>query len=174
MTSHNGPLFFLLLRLWRNLTGDSEFALRYPSALLGTVAVALGFVLARRLGFGHRGGLLLGLLLATSPYLVWYGQEAKMYTFLLALVTLAFIAYLNALTGAGVKWWIVFVAAASLSFYTHILSPLMLAVYGDGRPVISGQLRRHWRGWLVSMACLTLPLYPPGPVAGSPAAQRLR
>ena len=95
---HNGPLFFLLLRPWRSLTGDSEFALRYPSALLGTLAVPLGFALARQLGLSRRVGLLLGLLLATSPYLVWYGQEAKMYALLLTLVTLAFIAYLKALT----------------------------------------------------------------------------
>jgi len=105
---HNGPLFFVLLRFWRNLTGNSEFALRYPSALLGALAVPLGYVLARQLGFRRRAGLLLGLLLATSPYLVWYGQEAKMYALLLVLVMLAFIAYLKALTGSRIKWWVVF------------------------------------------------------------------
>jgi uncharacterized membrane protein len=85
---HNGPLFFLGLRFWRNITGNSEFALRYPSALLGALAVPLGFVLARQFGFSRRVALLLGLLLATSPYLVWYGQEAKMYALLLVLVAL--------------------------------------------------------------------------------------
>jgi uncharacterized membrane protein len=166
---HNGPLFFLLLRPWRSLTGDSEFALRYPSALLGALAVPLGFVLARQLGFTRRVGLLLGLLLATSPYLVWYGQEAKMYALLLVLVTLAFIAYLKALTtpsptlGGRKKqavWWVVFVVATSLSFYTHILAPLMLVVYGVVALLYRANLRRHWRGWLISMACLTVPYLP--------------
>lgn len=159
-TGHNGPLFFLLLRFWRNLGGSSEFALRYPSALLGTLAVPLSFLLARQLGFSRRAGILVGLLLATSPYLVWYGQEAKMYTLLLVLVTLAFLAHLKALSGAGIKWWIVFVMATTLSFYTHILSPLMLPVY----VVVALLQPRHWRqqwwGWLVSMGCLTLPYLP--------------
>lgn len=157
---HNGPLFFVLLHFWRTLTGDSEFALRYPSAVLGTVAVPLGLVLTRQLGFSRRAGVLLSLLLATSPYLVWYGQEAKMYTLLLVLVTVAFIAYLKALAGAGTRWWVLFVVATSLSFYTHILSPLMLAVYGLVALLQHHHLRRRWRGWLISMACLTVPYVP--------------
>jgi uncharacterized membrane protein len=168
---HNGPLFFLLLRPWRTLAGNSEFALRYPSALLGVLAVPLGYILARRLGFDRRVGLLFSLLLATSPYLIWYGQEAKMYSLLLVLVLVAFIAYLKALTpsptlplkGRGSRkwgWWLVFVVATSLSFYTHILSPLMLVIYGLVAWLHPAQLRRHWLGWLISMACLTLPYLP--------------
>jgi 4-amino-4-deoxy-L-arabinose transferase-like glycosyltransferase len=184
---HNGPLFFLLLRPWRSLSGDSEFALRYPSALFGALAVPLGFVLARQLGFSRQVGLLLGLLLATSPYLVWYGQEAKMYTLLLVLISIAFIAYLKALTptptlsltplapsgvsearparrraggGLGWGWWVVFVVATTLSFYTHILAPLMLPVYGLAALLHPVGLRHHWRGWLISISCLTLPYLP--------------
>jgi uncharacterized membrane protein len=169
---HNGPLFFLLLRPWRTLTGDSEFALRYPSALLGTLLIPLGFILARQLRLGRWAGVMLGLLLATSPYLVWYGQEAKMYSLLALLILLAFIAYLKALAGPGsmtagsvssgwpLVWWVVFVAATSLSFYTHILSPLMLIVYGLIGLLHYPQLRQRWRGWLISMAFLTLPYLP--------------
>ena len=157
---HNGPLFFLLLRSWRSLFGDTEFALRYFSVLMGTLAIPLGFVLARQLGFSRRAGLLLALLLATSPYLVWYGQEAKMYALLLLIVTLAFLAYLRALAGSGVKWWLVFVVATTLSFYLHILAPLMLLVYLAIAVLRYHDLRHHWKAWLISMACLTLPYLP--------------
>ena len=37
----NGPLFFLALRPWLAVGGSSEFALRFPSALAGTLAVPL-------------------------------------------------------------------------------------------------------------------------------------
>jgi len=165
---HNGPLFFLLLRPWRNLTGDSEFALRYPSALLGVLAAPLGMALVRQLGLRRSVGLLLGVMLATSPYLTWYGQEAKMYALLLVLVTCAFIAYLKALTGVSLSapfgqkwgWWLIFVVVTTLSYYTHILSPLMLPVYGVTTLVYYRYWRQRWRGWLVSMAALTLPYLP--------------
>ncbi len=166
---HNGPLFFLLLRFWRNFAGQSEFGLRYPSALLGALAIPLGFVLARQLGLSRRVGLLLALLLATSPYLVWYGQEAKMYTLLLVLVFIAFMAYLKALTSSTLPsregqgegaWWLIFVIATTLSFYTHILAPLMLPVYGLVALLQPAELCRHWRGWLISITCLTVPYLP--------------
>lgn len=159
-TGHNGPLYFLLLRPWRELMGNSEFALRFPSAVFGTLVIPLGYVLVRQLGFGRRSGVLLGLLLATSPYLIWYGQEAKMYAILLAIVTLAMLAYLRALMGWGGKWWFVFVISTSLSFYLHILSPLMLGVYSVVAFLWLDHLRCRWRGWLISMACLTLPYLP--------------
>ena len=159
-TGHNGPLYFLLLRSWRNLTGDSEFALRFPSAVFGTLMVPLGYVLARQMGFSRRSGLLVSLLLATSPYLIWYGQEAKMYAILLVVVTVAMIAYLRALADGERRWWVVFVLATSLSFYLHILSPLMLGVYGVVALIRWADVRRHWRAWTISMACLTLPYLP--------------
>ena len=71
IVGHNGPLYFIGLYFWRKLVGISEFALRYPSALFGTLAVPLGYILARRLGVSRWVGLLLSLLLATAPYLVW-------------------------------------------------------------------------------------------------------
>jgi uncharacterized membrane protein len=148
------------LRPWRILAGSSEFALRYPSTVMGTVMIPLGFILARQLGFSRRVGLLLSLLLATSPYLIWYGQEAKMYTLLMASVTLAFLAYLKALSAGGPKWWAIFVLTTSFSFYIHILSPLMLLVYGTIALLYPARLSRHRRAWLVSMACLTLPYLP--------------
>ncbi len=157
---HNGPLYFFLLRPWRILTGSSEVALRYPSVLMGVLVIPLGYVLVRQLNLSRRAGLLLALLLATSPYLVWYGQEAKMYTFLVLTVTLAFMAYLKALTGSGVRWWVVFVVSTSISFYLHILSPLMLVVYGVVALLYWGDLRRQWLAWFISMACLTVPYLP--------------
>jgi uncharacterized membrane protein len=157
---HNGPLYFLLLRPWRILTGSSEFALRYPSTLMGTIMIPLGFMLARQLGFSRRVGLLLSLLLATSPYLIWYGQEAKMYTLLMATVTLAFLAYLKALSAGGAKWWLIFVLVTTFSFYIHILSPLLLLVYGAVAMLYPARLSRSWQAWLISMASLTLPYLP--------------
>ena len=96
----NGPLYFLALRPWLALAGQDEFALRFPAALAGVVAIPLTFVLARRLlrasgqgGQSARRGiavanvpLVSALLVAVSPYLVWYSQEGKMYALLLALV----------------------------------------------------------------------------------------
>ena len=45
----NGPLYFVSLRPWFDLVGTSEFALRYPSAMAGTLSVLITWQVARRL-----------------------------------------------------------------------------------------------------------------------------
>lgn len=164
---HNGPLYYIMLRIWRIPFGETEFALRYLSVLGGVLMVALIFRLARAFNFGLPVASLAALLVATSPYLIWYSQEAKMYTLLPSLVLLAAFAYRRALIAPSdtnkiprwqmVGWWALFVVATSLSFYIHILSPLMMAVYAVWAILQIDDLKRHWRGWLAAMACLTLP-----------------
>ena len=91
----NGPLFFLCLRPWLTISGQSEFSLRFPSAWAGTLALPIVYILLRRLmsgtgrpGDGRTIATVGALLMATGPYLIWYGQEAKMYALLTALVPL--------------------------------------------------------------------------------------
>lgn len=99
----NGPLFYLLLRPWLALHGQSEFALRYLSVVLGVLAVPLTYLVARRLlrycdrtvplpdgsatvnPWHATIAWLASLGVALSPYLVWYSQEGKMYALVVVL-----------------------------------------------------------------------------------------
>ena len=64
--------------------------------LFGVLAVPLTYILGRRL-LGTMVGLVGALLVAISPHLVWYSQEAKMYSAVLALGLLAIYALRRAL-----------------------------------------------------------------------------
>ena len=99
----NGPLFFLALRPWLAAAGHSEFALRFPSALAGTLAVPLIYLLMRRLVEDRRPALITALLMATAPYLVWYGQEAKMYAVLTVLAPASLLLTVEIARRGG--WW---------------------------------------------------------------------
>ena len=83
------PGYYVFLHLWLRLAGDSEFALAFFSLVFGVLLIALSFALARRL-LGQTAALWSALLVATSPYNVWYSQEVRMYTLgaVLGLVTL--------------------------------------------------------------------------------------
>ena len=160
-TGHNGPLYFAALHNWRTLTGDSEFALRYLSVLGSMLAVAMSFRLAVDFGWRKSAGLMVVLLMAASPYLIWYSQEAKMYSWLVFLVLLAIFSFRQALKSEhSAKWWLVFVISASFSFYTHILSPLMLGVYLLWAALDWQHIKKHWRGASLSLAVLVLPYLP--------------
>jgi uncharacterized membrane protein len=77
------PTYFVLLHGWIGLAGASDFALRFLSVWPSVLAVAIAYRLAVDLG-SVRSGLIGALLLATGGFQVWYAQEARMYTWLLA------------------------------------------------------------------------------------------
>ncbi|TET54668.1 MAG: hypothetical protein E3J64_01560, partial [Anaerolineales bacterium] len=75
---HNGPLFYLLLFGWRQLVGDSDFAVRYLSVAFSVVTVPLLYQWARKLT--SRAVALTAIwLLVVSPFPLWYAHAAKMY-----------------------------------------------------------------------------------------------
>ncbi|MCG3208734.1 MAG: hypothetical protein FOGNACKC_02346 [Anaerolineae bacterium] len=76
------PLYYLLIWLNDILLRDSEFALRWPSVLFGVLSIPAIYALARRLFANRLAPLLAAALLAGSPLLVYYSQEARMYTLL--------------------------------------------------------------------------------------------
>lgn len=79
------PGYYLLLHAWLRAAGDSEFAAAYFSLFFGVLLVALANRLGRRV-YGPRAGLWAALLVALSPYNLWYSQEVRMYTLGAALV----------------------------------------------------------------------------------------
>jgi len=78
------PLYFVLMTGWVRLAGDSLFALRAFSALIGMLTPALAYLLARDL-LGRRAGLAALAVLTFSPMQVLYAQEARPYVLLPAL-----------------------------------------------------------------------------------------
>ena len=83
MPVEHAPGYFLLLALWLPLAGPSDFALRLLSLWPSVLAVAVAYRWAADMG-SRRAGLVAALLLAVNPFQVWYAQEARMYSWLLA------------------------------------------------------------------------------------------
>ncbi len=92
----NPPLYFILLSGARALLGEGEYALRFLSVVSGVLLVPLLYVMGRRL-FSAQAGLLAAVLGTFSPFLVWYSQEARMYTLLAALSLASVYLLLRAL-----------------------------------------------------------------------------
>ena len=88
------PLYHILLKIWVAVAGDSEWALRFPSALAGAATVAVMYyatcALEQRANDERRTTkhdlpisqspnlpLIVALLYALSPFALWYAQDAK-------------------------------------------------------------------------------------------------
>jgi 4-amino-4-deoxy-L-arabinose transferase-like glycosyltransferase len=119
------PLYALLLRAWTAVFGTGEAAVRSLSAVFGVAAVAAVAPLAASLWRDARAGLLAALLLAGSPYHVYYSQEARSYALFVLLTLVSWLALL--------WWWdgsprvrVAYVAASTLVLYTHAYGVFVL------------------------------------------------
>ena len=154
----NGPLYYLLLRPWLAWVGQSEYALRFPSALAGVLALPIIFAWARRL-FNPTVGLIAVLLLAVNPYHLWYSQEARMYAVLGVLTMLALWSFADALDRGHWWRWAVWLVLTTICLYIHVLSVLLVPLQIIWLLLIS-RWRRRWRSYLAALAFLILPYLP--------------
>ena len=72
------PLYFLLLRLWENLLGDSESAVRSLNVVFSLLAIPLLFLAARD-SIGAIPALWACLLMAVAEPQIQFAQEARNY-----------------------------------------------------------------------------------------------
>lgn len=111
-------LYYLLLRGWMVL-GRDEATIRALSAVAVVATVPLVYRLGAAL-VGSWAAAAGALLLATHPFVVRYGQEARGYAVALLCVVIAGLALVRGRWGA----WIV---ASVLAAYAHLLTLLVVA-----------------------------------------------
>lgn len=135
------PGSFLVLHGWMALAGGSEFALRLPSTFAGTLTIVVGAASARALlGRTARAfPVLVAVLVAWSPWLVWHGRQGRMYALALLWVALAVWAGVVAVERGGARRWLALGATAALATATHILAVLPLAGLALGLVALAGR-----------------------------------
>lgn len=127
------PGYYLALKAWRTLVGESELALRGFSTLAGVVLVALLYRLGRSY-FGARAGLWAALFGAVNPFLIYYSQEARMYSLLATLSAGSFLLFSAWLRSWRNKDWrtgewrlgVGYVGVTALGLYTHYSFPFVV------------------------------------------------
>ncbi len=119
---------FVLFWGWKQLAGDSEFAMRVLPMLLNLSGVALMMVLGRRLIGSWAAAWMLGLLWALNPFQVWHAQDARNYAIWSVASLLAMALFLKAIRFNRPKDWLLYGVAETAAFYLFLLEPFFLLV----------------------------------------------
>ena len=122
------PLYFALLQGWVKLAGTSEFALRSFSALIGLAALGLTYSIGFRL-FNQRVALIAAVLLATSPYMIWYAQEVRYITFMLTTSLLMTYFFHRAVSDLNHWWWLAYGVSTAMALFTFITAVFIVLVH---------------------------------------------
>ncbi|MGB8844016.1 MAG: glycosyltransferase family 39 protein [Aliidongia sp.] len=117
----NPPLYFLLLRGWMALFGDSAVAVRSLSLLAGAVTVPVMLRIARAAGLDRIGAWLAVFLYLTSTLAARYAIMARPYALWLFVLSIALLALLEAMaaTAPSRRWALAFAAAGLTALYLH-------------------------------------------------------
>jgi 4-amino-4-deoxy-L-arabinose transferase-like glycosyltransferase len=155
------PLYYSLIAGWGRLAGWSEWSLRFPSAWFGVLIVPLLAALLRR-GVGTASDVRPVMTLAAlHPLLVYYSQEARMYTLLVTLGCLAGYWVLT-LAAGGPVWRVtlLYLLTATAAVYTHYFAFFLLLAFGTWFLLATRIKRRALSAFLwanVAIALLYLP-----------------
>lgn len=149
---HHGaaPLDYLLSWLALHVA-QQDFALRLPAALLGTLTLALVYLLART-ALGELEAVLAALLLAVAPLHLRYSQEARFYALFTCIAVASTVAWAVALQRGRRRAWVAYTALLTAGLYSHYYMPLVAAAHG-----------------LATLAAWLLPRWFPLPRGQSPA-----
>lgn len=123
------PLYYLVLRLWCGVASCGELGLRLPSAVAGIAFVALIGVFFKQ-AFGRGPALIVALVAALSPVHVYYSQEARVYSILLATLLLFLFLQWRIVHGrATTSHYVLLFLAGVCALYLHYLSAIAIGAY---------------------------------------------
>jgi mannosyltransferase len=123
------PLYYLLLHVWTALFGTSATAVRGLSAVISVLTLPLAWHVARRLA-GRRAAAALVVLLATSPFLIRYASETRMYALLVLLTVLGVAAGAAVVRRPGAGPVLALGGVAGALLLTHVWAFHVVAVTG--------------------------------------------
>lgn len=160
------PLYYLQLELWA-LFSRSDLWLMLNSVLWSVVAVGILIAAVRRF-FGLRSALIAGALFAFSPAALAYGDQVRMYSFLMALIIWVWVAQMNWLRAAPDRQRLVSPPSLNLILsqlaviYTHSAGLIMISgcVTLAATMLAEGRDIRAAKRWIICQCVVGLSALP--------------
>ena len=172
------PLYTYLLHAWFAIVGSTPLAGRLFSAIIGSAAVFLLFVLVRRLANGP-AGLLAAALFAVSQIGVAYSQETRAYALVFVLaIGAACLIHVALVERRAVAWYGFCLVSAALALTHYQTFWILVALWGFAlaAPVL-GLRALPIRWWVAGTALFLIPVVPwllGGGLSGLAAARAVR
>jgi len=152
---HNGPLFYFLLFVWRQLVGDSDFAVRFLSVMFAVLTTPLLFQWAGKL-LTWRTAATSAWFFAFSPFVLWFAQEAKMYALHMLVAVASSLALVEAFRKGRWWRWLLYILLASTVLYSHLFGACLVASQAAMALLLGWRRRRRLLAYVAAMLLLGL------------------
>lgn len=162
------PLYYYLLHFWMGGAGETELAVRYLSLLPGVATVPLVYKLGERT-LGRWVGAWAAVLVALSPFLVFYSRLPRMYSLLAFMGLLSWLLFLKLEQKASRVLWVAYGAIELAILFTHYYGLLLPLSQGVLAILLWSRWRTRTLPWLGAQLFLAL-LYLPWALFALPSA----
>jgi len=123
------PLFHILVHYWIKLFGATETAVRGFAVMWGVLSIPAAYW-ATRVAYDRRSGLIAAVIVALSPYAIWYSQEARMYSMMMFFGFLSVGFLMLAVRDNRTRHWVGYTIATLLGMFSHYFFAFL--VLGEG------------------------------------------
>jgi mannosyltransferase len=136
---------------WIAVAGQSELALRAPSAVAVGLATSGVYLIAVRLGWAASAPVAAAAFVLL-PRVAWMGIEARPFAFATAAGVWATLTLLVAVGDRRARWWVLYGALVALSVLLNLYLALLLVAHGVSLLVLHRGDRTVLRRWFVAGA----------------------
>ena len=113
------PFYYIALRFWTALSGNSLFSLRLFSLFFGVLTILGTYLFTKEAFKNKKIALFSSLLVGLSSFQVQYNMEARMYTLGAFLIVISSYFLLKAIKSKKWIWWLLYALAVSAGIYSH-------------------------------------------------------
>lgn len=138
--------------------GTSDFAVRFPSVIIGTLTIFLTFLTGKKF-FDRDVGIVAALIISLSTWEIVWSKQARMYSLLQFLYLLSVFLIYKAERKPSNRNILALLSAIVLSTLTHItayLLPLIAISYFFYSNYIEGERKISWRLFSVPVSLIVL------------------
>jgi uncharacterized membrane protein len=155
------PLYFVLVRFWVQLFGDSVTVIRSFSAVLSVLAFPCLYWLCLELFESSLVGWLACALLAVSPFQLVYAQEARQYSLWTVAILLSSTSLLRAMRVNTWRSWAIYAATVALGLYSHLFFALVIIAHAIYVFVINNcRWRKRLKAYSLSVLVASIAFLP--------------
>lgn len=122
------PLYYLTLKVFMTVLGSSELTARLLSIISGTLTTLATYLIANKL-YERKTAFVASLLVATSPLLIYYSQEARMYSLAALFAVMSLYFFVSILKEDKIQYWLGFIFFSVMTFYTDYMPIFILPSY---------------------------------------------
>lgn len=143
----NSPFYYLLIHLWMDVFGYSDFSARALSVLFSVLIIGLSFIFTRKF-FGTRTALIAAFIVAIEPFFIAYSHQARNYslTFFLTLLSTYYFMQImenEAKRKSNFRLYLGYSIVSGLCLLSHFLTISVFLAHG----IYALIFLRNLNGW---------------------------